>query len=121
LIAAPRNRSEYERRVNRVLDHVRAHLRDELTLERLAEVASFSPYHFHRVFKSITGENLKEYIQRVQLESAANALTYRPQVDVLEIALEHGFGSASGFARASTGQIRTTSGPGCSPATSACR
>jgi AraC family transcriptional regulator len=95
-----RNRAEYQRRVNRVLDHVDAHLAEDLTLERLAEVASFSPFHFHRVFRSMTGENLGEHIQRVRLECAATALTHRPQADVLEIALETGFASASGFARA---------------------
>jgi AraC family transcriptional regulator len=98
--SSERSRAEYQRRVNQVLDHVRAHLSEELTLDRLAEVASFSPFHFHRIFKSITGETLKEHIQRVRLESAATALTHRPSADVLEIAMDSGFESASGFARA---------------------
>jgi AraC family transcriptional regulator len=99
---APRdkNRAEYERRVNRVLDHIRAHRSEELSLEQLAAVASFSPFHFHRVFKSIVGENLREHIQRTRLEHAANALVTRPHVDILEVGLENGFQSASAFARA---------------------
>ena len=98
--SSAKSRAEYTRRVNRVLDHIQAHREEALTLEQLAAVASFSPFHFHRVFKAITGENLKEHIQRTRLESAASALVYRPHAGVLEIALENGFGSASAFARA---------------------
>jgi AraC family transcriptional regulator len=95
-----KHRLEYEQRVNRVLDHIGTHLGDELPLEALAAIAAFSPFHFHRVFKSMTGENVKEYIQRIRLEAAARDLVLRPHADVIEIALEHGFGSASAFARA---------------------
>jgi methylphosphotriester-DNA--protein-cysteine methyltransferase len=42
---------EYSGRVNRVINHIRTHLETELSLETLAGVASFSPYHFHRIFK----------------------------------------------------------------------
>ena len=52
------SRLEYEQRVNRVIDHVRAHLAEELSLDRLARVAAFSPFHFHRIFRAITGETL---------------------------------------------------------------
>jgi AraC family transcriptional regulator len=95
-----RNRAEYQRRVNRVLDHIREHRSEELTLEALAAVASFSPFHFHRVFKATTGETVQEHIQRSRLENAATALYTRPHAEVLEIALENGFASASSFARA---------------------
>ena len=98
--ASDKNRKEYEKRINRVLDYIQAHRAEELTLETLASEAAFSPFHFHRVFKIMTGENLREFIQRIRLETAASHLTLRPDADVLEIALENGFASASGFARA---------------------
>lgn len=47
------NRLEYEKRVNRVIDHVRQHLAENLALAELARVAAFSPFHFDRVFKAI--------------------------------------------------------------------
>ena len=37
---AERNRLEYEKRVNRVTDHIRQHLAEELTLATLARVAA---------------------------------------------------------------------------------
>ena len=39
------HRGEYDRRVNRVIDHVREHLADDLPLAALARVAAFSPLH----------------------------------------------------------------------------
>jgi AraC family transcriptional regulator len=95
-----KNRSEYERRVNRVIDHIQAHRAENLSLESLAEVAAFSPFHFHRVWKAMTGETVSEFVQRIRLEAAASALLLRPQTDILSIALDNGFNSASAFARA---------------------
>ena len=43
------------------MDYVQAHLAENLTLEKLAAVAAFSPFHFHRVFAAITGEDKVYY------------------------------------------------------------
>jgi AraC-like DNA-binding protein len=53
--ASARHRAEYERRINRVVDYVSRNLDEALSLEKLAHVAAFSPFHFHRVFKAHTG------------------------------------------------------------------
>jgi AraC family transcriptional regulator len=63
-------------------------------------VAAFSPFHFHRVFRAITGETLFGFIHRLRIEKAAGALLNHPDQSVLEIALDHGFASAATFARA---------------------
>lgn len=94
------HRGEYDRRVNRVIDHVRAHLADELPLAALARRAAFSPFHFHRVFRAVTGETVAGFVQRLRIEKAAAALRDHPERSVLAIALDHGFGSAAAFARA---------------------
>ena len=94
------HRLEYETRVNRVIDHIRGHLAEELSLSTLARVAAFSPFHFHRVFRAITGETLFGFIHRLRIEKAAGALLNHPDQSVLEIALDHGFASAATFARA---------------------
>jgi AraC family transcriptional regulator len=94
------SRLEYEKRVNRVIDHVREHLAEDLSLERLAEIAAFSPFHFHRVFRAITDETLFAFVQRVRLERAALALIHHRDDSVLAVALDHGFSSAASFARA---------------------
>ena len=99
-MAGGSHRSEYDRRVNRVIDHIREHLADELPLAALARLAAFSPFHFHRVFRAVTGETVAGFVQRLRIEKAAAALRDHPGRAVLAIALDHGFGSAAAFARA---------------------
>ena len=63
---------DYKRRMLRVLVHIQQHLDDRLALEELAGLACFSPCHFHRVFKGMVGESVKEHIRRLRLERAAS-------------------------------------------------
>jgi len=94
------NRSVYEGRVNAAMDYVDTHLDEVLTVERLAEVAHFSPYHFHRIFRSMTGQTIGAFVARVRIERAANLLAARPNLSVTDIALRTGFASPSSFSRA---------------------
>jgi AraC family transcriptional regulator len=89
----------YEERVNRVIDYVRAHLNQPLSLDELAGVAFFSPYHFHRIFTAITGETVSFFTNRLRLEKAARLLKYSED-SATNIALECGFSSSSTFSRA---------------------
>ena len=93
-------RIEYARRMLRVFAHIDTHLAAPLELKTLAEVAHFSPYHFHRVFAGWTGETLGDYLRRRRLEVAASYLRYQPRRSVLDVALEVGFGSGEALARA---------------------
>jgi AraC family transcriptional regulator len=86
--------------MNRVLDHIEGHLGEPLDLPALAEVANFSPYHFHRLFAAWMGETLGDYLRRRRLEVAAWRLAASPRPTVLEVALEVGFGSGEALARA---------------------
>lgn len=88
----------YEQRVHRVIDHIRAHLSDDLELRDLAKVACFSPYHFHRIFKSVTGETVAQFTRRARLERAV-FLMRGSNRDLTSIALEVGFGTPSDFSR----------------------
>jgi AraC family transcriptional regulator len=92
-------RAEYAARINRVLDHVEKHLDGPLTLEELAKVACFSPFHFHRLFRAFTGESLYQFILRLRLEKAASQLVQQPAKSITAIALDCGFGSSASFAR----------------------
>jgi AraC family transcriptional regulator len=93
-------RRVYTARINRVMDHIDAHLGETLDLEALAGVARFSPFHFHRLFQSLTGETLAERVRRRRLEVAAGRLLTHPDATALKIALEVGFNSAEAFTRA---------------------
>lgn len=47
---------------------MREQLDGDLSVETLAQVAGFSPFHFHRVFKAMTDETLNELVVRLRLE-----------------------------------------------------
>lgn len=95
-----RQRQEYTARINRVLDYIEHHIDKELTLEELAGVAHFSPFHFHRVFKAMVGETLHRFIQRLRVEKAATQLSSNPRKNVTDIALDCGFSGSAAFSRA---------------------
>jgi AraC family transcriptional regulator len=92
-------RAEYIGRINRVLDYIETHLSEPLPLVRLAEVARFSPFHFHRIFSALVGETLSSFIQRVRAERAAMLLLANPGRAITEIALDCGFSGSATFAR----------------------
>ncbi len=91
--------SEYKARINAVMDHIHDNLHKPLTLNELAQVANFSPYHFHRIFSSTVGETLNNFIQRLRIERAASMLIANPGKSITEIALDYGFSSSASFAR----------------------
>ena len=68
----------YLRRINGVIDHIRAHPDGDLSLAALAAVAGFSPFHFHRIFSGIVGETVHDFVQRVRLDRAAALMKGSP-------------------------------------------
>ncbi len=98
-VEASSARPLYVERVNAVVDFIEQHLAEELTLERLAAVAHFSPYHFHRVFSVLVGETLNRFISRVRYERAATLLVQQPRRRVTDIAIDCGIPNPSSFAR----------------------
>jgi AraC family transcriptional regulator len=94
-----RSEAEYRARINRVLDHISAHLDEELSLAVLAEIACFSHFHFHRLFRILLDETPADCVKRLRLERAAGKLRHDPR-SITEIGLECGFSSSAAFARA---------------------
>jgi AraC family transcriptional regulator len=90
---------DYKRRMLQVLVYIQQHLDEPLPLVELARVACFSPFHFHRVFKGMVGEPVKEYVRRLRLERAAHRLKLSPG-PVIDIALDAGYLSHEAFTRA---------------------
>lgn len=90
--------SAYEARILRVVDHLWANLDAPLDLERLADVACFSPYHFHRLYRGTTGETVAETVRRLRLHRAAAQLT-QSESSIAAIAAQAGYGSQAAFTR----------------------
>ena len=90
----------YVDRMHRVIEHIDQNIDKFLDLESLAEVAHFSPFHFHRLFSAWMGETLGAYLRRRRCEVAATRLLAQPKLSILQIALGVGFGSAEAFTHA---------------------
>lgn len=94
-----RYQKEYIFRVNKVIDFIDSNIDKTLNLATLANVANFSPYHFHRIFSAFTGETLNSFIKRLRIEKAASLLLNNAETPVSEIAFLCGFNSESVFSR----------------------
>jgi len=93
-------RGQYISRVNHVIDYIEANLDEDLSLRKVAEVADFSPYYFHRIFHAMVGETLNQFVQRLRIEKAATQLIGNSKKSITEIALGCGFSGSAPFARA---------------------
>lgn len=91
---------EYSKRINAVFQYIDANLDTELHLETLSQIACYSPFHFHRVFKMITNETLNNYINRRRIEKAAALLLHKKGITISDLATPFGFSSISAFTRA---------------------
>ena len=89
----------YKERILRVLRYIQGHLDEPLSLDELAGIAYFSPFHFHRIFRGVVGESVKEHIRRLRLERAVSRLRLTDQ-SILNIALDTGYESHESFSRA---------------------
>lgn len=92
------SKSIYTARIDRVTEYLRSHLAESPSLEELAKVAHFSPFHFHRIFTAITGETLNSFANRLRLEKSARLLRYSDH-SATTIAFDCGFSSSSTFSR----------------------
>ena len=89
----------YEARLLRVLAYIYDNLDGDLSLDTLAEVACMSRFHWHRVFRAMTGETLADAIRRIRMAKAANALVHDSEAPVADVAGRHGYPNAASFSR----------------------
>ena len=91
--------ADYKNRINRVFEFIDKNLDSDLSLNTISEIASFSPFHFHRIFKFITGETLNKYVARRRIEKSAMDLLHS-NISTTEIAHKFGFSDNSSYSRA---------------------
>jgi AraC family transcriptional regulator len=107
--------------LNTVVDAVEAQLAADPSVavdaEALARQSGTTEYHLRRMFSSLAGMPLSEYIRRRRMALAAAELVSRDD-DLLDIAVRYGYGSTEAFGRAfravhgvSPGNVRRDGGP----------
>jgi len=90
---------DYIKRINTILLFIDENLDSELSLETVANLGFYSPFHFHRIFKAITNETLNSYITRKRIEKTASILLHQKNVSITELSLQYGFNSNSSYTR----------------------
>ncbi|MBB6022410.1 AraC family transcriptional regulator [Paenibacillus sp. JGP012] len=94
-------------RIQLAIEHLEAHLHEPFNMKEAAAAASFSAFHFQRLFQAITGFTVLEYVRKRRLTEAASALR-NTAMGVLEIALNYGYQSQEAFTRAFDAHFGTT-------------
>ncbi|WP_372393189.1 GyrI-like domain-containing protein [Xanthomonas sp. NCPPB 3582] len=94
--------TSWQRGVERVVAHLQNVVRSGAALPDLAELAAIahqSPYHFHRVYRALTGEPVGQTVARLRLSQALHLLG-RDDASVTEVALAVGYQTPQALARA---------------------
>ena len=84
--------------IQAAIDYVEANLTEDIDVHDVAARAYVSAFHFQRIFSSLCGVPLGEYIRRRRLTQAAQELLRGCRV--IDTALKYGYDSPDSFARA---------------------
>ena len=90
---------DYVRQRDKVLDYIDENLNRNMTLDELAAVSCYSKFHFSRIFQSMMGETVFQYIHRLRLERAAKWIRIEEETPITNVAYELGFSNCANFSR----------------------
>lgn len=85
-------------RMERALALLASRLDAPPSLEELAAAANVSPFHFHRIWRAMTGETVGQTVARLRVANAQQRLT-EGNATITAVAMEGGFGTPQSFAR----------------------
>lgn len=88
---------DYQKMIDESLLYINKNLEKSLTIEAIAKYMGYSPFHFARIFSFITGLSVAEYVRKQRLNLARRELLI--QTKVIDVALNQGYESASGFTK----------------------
>lgn len=89
---------EYVAKLMDICEYIDDHFAENLTLEDMADMSSFSRFHFSRLFKQFTGTSFYKYVNQKRI-SNAELLLINPDVPITQVAIQSGFSSSSAFIR----------------------
>lgn len=90
---------DHEKRMLRVIAHIYANPTGDLSLDALADVAAMSRFHWHRVFRAMTGETCAQAVKRVRMHRASVALV-QTDMPIAEVGAMVGYPNLASFSRA---------------------
>lgn len=91
-------KKEYIQKINIVLDYIDINYAEDIHLEKMADMAGFSKYHFSRLFTQYTGHTFCDYLNLRRIRAAESLLSGN-ELTVTEVAMQSGFSSIATFNR----------------------
>ena len=89
----------YEARLRRVVRYIHENVDGDLSLDTLADIAALSRFHFHRVYRTMTGETCADTVRRARTYRASHLLV-QTTLSLDEIASSVGYDNTQSFNRA---------------------
>lgn len=96
-------------KIRESLSFIEKNLNNDIRLEELSNIVYLSKYHYHRLFRELTGDSVKQYISKRRMAEAARELV-STDGRILDIALRYQYGSQEAFTRAFKRLYGTTPG-----------
>ena len=90
---------QHQERMNKVVQFIEGHLDEQLNVRYLSNLAYYSQFHFHRLFRSYIGESVYAYRKRLLLERAVKQLLHSSSA-ITDIAFDAGYNNQASFNKA---------------------
>ncbi|MDR6238564.1 AraC family transcriptional regulator [Aureibacter tunicatorum] len=91
-------KNDYYERIEKAVNFMEDNLMKKLTIEMISEKASFSKFHFIRVFTAMTGETAGSYLRRRRISRSSKQLI-NTNHSILNIAFDYQFESQEAYTR----------------------
>lgn len=89
--------TEHIKAVSKTIKYMKENISEELTSEKLAAIAGYSPYHFSRIFKDVTGVSPRHYLSALRIEAGKEHLIDSTSYSIVKTLLNIGFQSLGTF------------------------
>lgn len=76
--------------IDNCISYIENNLKNKITLETISKEIGVSKFHLHRMFKGLTNQTLREYINHRKLSHSLNALILT-DLRIIDIAIDYGF------------------------------
>jgi len=83
---------------HKIIQYIDTHVKDEITITEIANIAGYSPNYIYKLFKQYSPYSVMEYVRRKKLYSAAGEI-YKGR-KLYDIALDYGYETPAGFYKA---------------------
>ncbi len=109
--------ARYQTKIRNVIEYIHTNVSGDLSNDALADVAHLSVYHWHRIYRAVTGESAASTVKRCRMQKAAATLL-RTDDPIAAVGNSVGIADVHSFTRTfkayygiAPGQFRKTNPP----------